>query len=88
MTKKIQSSEPLATETTVEDVAKGERKFLHDIANHIVVAQGMSSLVLKTMKENKPIEDREIERLEKAVEAINKMTALLKERRSFLHTIS
>jgi len=48
----------------------------------------MSSLVLKSIKENKPVEDREIERLEKAVEAINKMTALLKERRSFLHTIS
>ena len=43
---------------TVQELALGERKFLHDIANHIVVAQGMASFVQKTMKDNKPIEEK------------------------------
>ena len=72
---------------TVEELVAGERKFLHDIANHIVVAQGMSSLVLKVIKENKNVDSKEIDRLEKAVEAINKMTALLRERRGLLHSV-
>lgn len=73
---------------TIEELALGERKFLHDIANHIVVAHGMSSFVHKTLKENKPIEAKDVDRLERAIEAINKMTALLKERRVLLHSLS
>ncbi|MBC7540399.1 MAG: hypothetical protein H7281_16365 [Bacteriovorax sp.] len=73
---------------TIEELASGERKFLHDIANHIVVAHGMSSFVHRSLKENKPIEAKDIDRLERAIEAINKMTALLKERRTFLHTFT
>lgn len=73
---------------TIEELALGERKFLHDIANHIVVAHGMSSFVHKALKENKPIEAKDVDRLERAIEAINKMTALLKERRVLLHSIS
>jgi hypothetical protein len=73
---------------TVEELALGERKFLHDIANHIVVAHGMSSFVLKALKANKPIEEKDIDRMERAIEAINKMTAQLKERRTLLHSVS
>jgi hypothetical protein len=76
------------TSMTIEELALGERKFLHDIANHIVVAHGMSSFVLRTLKDNKPIEPKDIERLEKSIEAVNKMTALLKERRALLHELS
>jgi isopentenyl phosphate kinase len=76
------------TTPTVEELAHGERKFLHDIANHIVVAHGMSSFVHRTLVENKAIEAKDIDRLERAIEAINKMTALLKERRTFLHTFT
>jgi isopentenyl phosphate kinase len=76
------------TTPTVEELANGERKFLHDIANHIVVAHGMSSFVHRALKENKPIEPKDIDRLERAIEAINKMTALLKDRRTFLHTFT
>ena len=73
---------------TIEELASGERKFLHDIANHIVVAHGMSSFVHKALKENRPIEAKDIERMERAIEAINKMTALLKERRTLLHEVT
>ncbi len=73
---------------SADELAFGEREFLHDIANHIVVAQGMSSYVLKILKENKPAEAKDIERLERAIEAINKMTILLKERRSLLQSVS
>jgi hypothetical protein len=78
----------IMTIPTVEELALGERKFLHDIANHIVVAHGMSSFVLKTLKDNKPIEPKDIDRLERSIEAVNKITALLKERRTLLHSIS
>ena len=76
------------TTLTTEELALGERTFLHDLANHIVVAQGMSSFVLRTLKDKKPVEEKDIDRLERAIEAINKMTALLKERRSLLHSVS
>ena len=76
------------TTLTIEELALGERTFLHDLANHIVVAQGMSSFVLRTLKEKKPVEEKDIDRLERSIEAINKMTALLKERRSLLHSVS
>lgn len=76
------------TTPTVEELAHGERKFLHDIANHIVVAHGMSNFVLRSLKEHNSIEAKDIDRLERAIEAINKMTALLKERRTFLHALT
>lgn len=76
------------TTPTIEELAMGERKFLHDIANHIVVAHGMSSFVCKAMKEARPIEAKDIDRIERAIEAINKMTVLLKERRALLHEIT
>lgn len=70
---------------SIEELKLGERKFLHDISNHIVVAQGMATFVLRNMKDNKPMEAKDIERLEKVLEAINKMTTQLKERRALLH---
>ena len=73
---------------TVQEMALGERKFLHDIANHIVVAQGMASFVHKSMKDSKPIEAKDIERIEKVIDAVNKMTKLLKDRRALLHSVS
>jgi hypothetical protein len=76
------------TTPTVEELALGERKFLHDIANHIVVAHGMSSFVHRALKEKRPLEEKDIERLERAIEAINKMTAILKERRTYLHGVN
>ena len=73
---------------SLDELALSERKFLHDIANHILVAQGMSSLALKALAENKSNEPKDINRLERAIEAINKMTALLVERRTFLQSLT
>lgn len=70
------------------ELVMNERKFLHDISNHIVVAHGMSTFVLRTLKENPAVDAREIDRLEKTIEALNKMTAQLKERRAILHSMS
>lgn len=68
----------------LKELAADERKFLHDLSNHIVVAHGMSTFVLRTVRDNPAIESREIERLEKAIAAINKMTELIQERRALL----
>jgi Ribonuclease G/E len=70
--------------TELEELKLGERKFLHDIANDIVVAQGMCTFVLRKVKENKPLEEKDLERLEKTLEAINKMTKKIKDRRAIL----
>lgn len=66
------------------EVLAEERKFLHDVSNHIVVAHGMASFVLRSIKNNPAVDAKEVERLEKSVEAINKMTELLKNRRNVL----
>ena len=73
---------------SVEELVLSERKFLHDIANDILVAHGMITLAQKVLADNKIIDQKEIEKLEKAIMAINKMTSSLKERRSYLHEIS
>jgi cob(I)alamin adenosyltransferase len=65
-----------------------ERKFLHDLSNHIVVAGGMLSFAHKVLKDNPMVEAKEIERLNKSMNAISKMTELLKARREVLHSLS
>lgn len=77
----------MSDETSKETTAE-ERKFLHDIANNIVVAHGMTTFVLRTLRDNPNVDAREIERLEKALTAINKMTESIQERRAVLHANS
>ena len=74
-------------EDILKDVTAEERKFLHDISNHIVVAHGMATFALRAIKDNPSVGEKEIERLEKSLEAINKMTELLRERRSVLQAV-
>lgn len=71
-------------EDILKDVTAEERKFLHDISNHIVVAHGMATFALRAIKDNPSVGEKEVERLEKSIDAINKMTELLRERRSVL----
>lgn len=73
------------TEDLLKDVTAEERKFLHDISNHIVVAHGMATFALRAIKTNPNVGEKEVERLEKSLDAINKMTDLLRERRAVLH---
>lgn len=65
-----------------------ERRFLHDISNHIVVAQGMASLVQKSLKDNPNVGQAEMDRLGKALDALKKLTDELKARREVLHNMS
>lgn len=72
----------------VEELVLSERKFLHEMANYILIAHGMTTALQKSLLENKTIDEKEIERFEKALIGINKMTTALKERRSYLHELS
>jgi hypothetical protein len=73
---------------TVEEMALGERKFLHDISNQLVVAQGMSSFLSKALKENDTVGEKEKERMEKVIKSVKSMIEMLKERRAILHSVS
>ena len=76
-------------DVTVEDLALGERKFLHDVSNQLVVAQGMGSIVLKKLtKTEEELDPKVIERLEKTISAVDKMIKMVKERRNTLHSVS
>ncbi len=75
----------MSDELTVQDLALEERKFLHDISNHIVVAQGMVNIVLKNLREVEGLEPKIIERQEKALNALNNQVQMIKERRTVLH---
>jgi triacylglycerol esterase/lipase EstA (alpha/beta hydrolase family) len=76
----------MSEEESLRAVIAEERKFLHDLSNHIVVAHGMATFALRGIKgnQNSNVEIKEIERLEKSIDAINKMTDLLRERRAVL----
>lgn len=70
---------------TVEQMAIGERKFLHDMSNHLVVAQGMGTIALGNLKKDESSDPKTVERLIKSIKAVDKMIVLIKERRSLLH---
>lgn len=65
-----------------------ERKFLHDLSNHIVVSQGMVNIVLKSLKDVPGLDIKTIERQQKALDAMNAQISLIKERRNILHSRS
>jgi hypothetical protein len=71
-----------------EDGANDERTFLHDVSNHLVVAQGMANYTLTKIKAEKPEDAKEVVRLGKAVKAIDDMVALVKARREKIRTDS
>lgn len=70
------------SDEALKEIIAGERKFIHDLSNHIVVAHGMATFVLRTLKSNPSVDAKEVERLEKSIDAINRMTDLLKDRRA------
>jgi len=70
---------------TVEQMALDERKFLHDISNHLVVAQGMGSIALRNVEKMDGIDPKTVERLAKSVKAVDEMIRLVKARRIVLH---
>lgn len=72
-------------ELSVEEVMMEERKFLHDISNHLVVAQGMGSFLKKALSTNEAVGEKEKERCEKVNKAVIAIGELLKKRREVLH---
>jgi hypothetical protein len=75
----------MSKEFTVEELALEERKFLHDLSNHIVVAQGMTNIVLKLLKDVEDLDPSIVEKQEKALNALNSQVRMIKERRTVLH---
>ena len=67
-------------------MSKEERKFIHDLANPIAIAQGNIKLTVRKLKKNASslTTDEIIERLEKSCEAFDRMGELIEERRSAL----
>ncbi len=73
---------------TVEEMALEERKFLHDISNQLVVAQGMGSFVLRSMNKKDDVDEKDKQRMEKTLNAVNQIITMVKERREVLHSLS
>jgi hypothetical protein len=75
---------------TVKEMALEERKFLHDLSNQLVVAQGMGNIALKKIKneDKNQVDPNVVEKLEKSLRAVDKMIVLVKERRTTLHSVS
>jgi hypothetical protein len=72
----------------IQEIVMGERKFLHDIANKLVVAQGMSSFVGKSLSKREDVTEKEVERVEKLSNSVRDMVEMLKARREYLHGLS
>ena len=66
---------------------KKERVFLHDISNQIVIANGMTGLVLEKLEAKEKLDDKDMERIKKALKALEKMIVLLTERRNFVKSV-
>ncbi len=71
-------------EKTIEEVATGERKFLHDISNKLVVAEGMGSFLSKALESNSSISDKEKQRMQKILTSVRAMAEMVKSRRDTL----
>jgi archaellum component FlaC len=66
---------------------EGERKFLHDVANPLSIAHGNLKIALRRMdglKDQNPEMREVLERLNKAMEACEKMVKQLGDRRQVL----
>lgn len=81
------SKEILETEAG-QELIMGERTFLHDISNQLVVAQGMGGFVLKSLQKRDDISEKELERMEKTLISVKNMVKMVQERRQHLHSLS
>ena len=68
----------------LKDVIKGERVFLHDLSNSLLVAQGMGSFVLTALEKEFDEEDKIVIRMQKSTKAVDKMIDLINARRAVL----
>lgn len=75
-------------DVTVDELVAEERKFLHDISNNLLVAQGMGSFLEKALKKNEGVGEKEIQRIEKVNKAVKELGEKLQARRERLHSLS
>ncbi len=68
----------------LKEIIKGERVFLHDISNSLLIAQGMGMFVLGALKQIPGEGSKEYERMQKVSKAVDKMIELVQDRRSLL----
>jgi hypothetical protein len=73
---------------SIEELVLAERKFLHDLSNKLLIAQGMSTFVSRRLAKNEGVEEKDLERCEKLMKSIKDMTSLLVSRREVLHQLS
>lgn len=67
----------------IEKYINEERRFLHDISNHLVVIQGNASYLKRVFsKMNQEEFEKEVERTEKLNNAISRLVQEIKDRRS------
>ncbi len=61
-----------------------ERKFLHELSNQIVIAQGMASMAKTSFEKSAAVAEQDMIRLEKSLTALNKVIGILQERKAFV----
>jgi hypothetical protein len=63
------------------DYIKEERVYLHDVSNQIVIAHGMAGFVQMYLKKMENVDPKTLERIEKSINALNKIVEQTKARR-------
>lgn len=76
----------MASDGETGDKKSDERVFLHDISNHLVVAQGMAGYVHGKLKKEKEEDSKELIRMGKTVKAIESMVEMVRNRREKLRS--
>jgi len=68
----------------LKEIIKGERVFLHDLSNSLLVAQGMGGFVVMALKKIVAEDAKEYQRMTKVTKAVDKMIDLVQDRRAVL----
>ena len=63
---------------------RAERDFLHALANQLLIVHGMGTIVKSKLEKNPDQGEVVLDKVEKQLVAAEKLTALIKERRSLL----
>jgi hypothetical protein len=69
------------------DYIKEERVYLHDVSNQIVIAHGMAGFVQMYLKKMENVDPKTLERIEKTINALNKIVDQTKARREAVKKI-
>ncbi len=73
------------SEVSIKELVLDERKFLHDLSNKLLIAQGMSTFVTRKFSKSEEADEKDIQRCDKLMKSIKDMTTLLVNRREILH---